>query len=392
MLWTELPMAHAADSTVDQGRSTICGPNAIQVAVDEVNDRVINAATNPITITLSPTSNVRGPIPGLSRCSTYTVYYGLVDTEILTSLKAFDLVILHPGHPGYNTITQTQVATLQAAGVIVLFYISIGEEPTGTLQISDGLGPVYSDTTASCAGVPDRHCENKGVASYYLDENPRDGQPDQNSDWGSRYVDAASTIWRNRVKWCGTTYTDCNFNGTDYAINVLGADGVFLDTVDTASPWHSYSYTLEAMANFISTISGWYPNDKYVVLNRGVFFADPQFQADVVRPSINGLVFENYYSEWDWIKQEGRISPWFIDNRDNWAPKLNAQAAMTDGYTVMALDYFTPTQQISITHQISETVERWGWLDYISTPPLDTIRWEVWAYCSRKTWLPLILR
>ncbi len=173
-------------------------------------------------------------------------------------------------------------------------------------------------------------------------------------------------------------------------INTLGCDGLFLDTVDTASPWHPYSYTLDAMADFICTISGWY-TDSYVVLNRGIFFAAPEYGADVVRPCINGIVFEGYYSEWDWEEDEGRLSPWFVDNRDNWAPKLNVQAIMTDGYTIFALDYFTPTQQISITHQISETVTRWGWLDYVSTPMLDTVRWEVWRHCGQ-VWLPLIMR
>lgn len=101
--------------------------------------------------------------------------------------------------------------------------------------------------------------------------------------------------------------------------------------------------------------------------------------ADVVRPHINGIVFENYMTEWDWQRNEGRISPWYADNRDNWAPRLKAQAALTDGYTVLALDYLTPTQHISITNQISETIGM-GWLNYIGPPLLDSIRWEVWRY------------
>jgi hypothetical protein len=44
-------------------------------------------------------------------------------------------------------------------------------------------------------------------------------------------------------------------------------------------------------------------------------------------------------TEWDWDKKEGRVSPWFLDNKDNWVPKLTRQAAMTDGYTLFALDY-----------------------------------------------------
>ncbi|MBI1877264.1 MAG: hypothetical protein HYR94_03360 [Chloroflexi bacterium] len=363
-----------------------CTNSLGQVTVDDANDRDATKVGIHVTSTaLLSTLEARGPIPGLGPCSTYAIYYGPLDAETLASLKAFDLVVLHPGFD----ITSAQVAELQAANVIVLGYVSIGEEPSGTPQVGDGLGPVYYDPVTSCAGAPNRHCGNKGVASYYLDEAitatrdaGHDSLPDVVSQWGGFYVDPASEIWSNTVRFCGTLYTECNFHGTDYVITTLGADGLFLDTVDTASPWYSYSYALGAMAKFIGPISSWYPHDKYIVLNRGIFFADPQYMADVVRPRINGIVFENYMTEWDWEKNEGRISPWFADNRDIWAPKLVTQAVMTDGYTLFALDYFTPTQQISITNQISETVQGLGWLDYIGNPTLNTVRWEVQAYCN----------
>jgi hypothetical protein len=290
-------------------------------------------------------SGARGPIPGLGPCN-YAVYYGPLDAETAEDLKAFDLVILHP----QSDITQTQVAELQADGVIVLGYVSIGEEellPGGTPVAGDGNGPVYYEPGGSCCGVNDRHCESQGVACYYMDEltnttdiTGHDGLPDVNADWGSYYVDATSPLWQERVKQCVLPTDECGFYGTDYVINTLGCDGLFLDTVDTASPWHHYSYTLDAMADLICTISGWY-TDSYIVLNRGVFYADPVYgKTDAIRPCINGIVFEGYYSEWDWTNSEGQISPYFADNRDNWAPKLNAQAAMTDGYTIFALNYF----------------------------------------------------
>ncbi|MCI0526961.1 MAG: hypothetical protein L0Y56_05835 [Nitrospira sp.] len=354
---------------------------------DSHRETAITMTIKAVTFTLSAASNPRGPIPGLETCDTYAVYYGPLDEAKLASLKAFDMVILHPDWG----LTRPQVAELQAAGVIVLVYISIGEEPEGIPQVGDGLGPVHFEDGTSCAGILNRRCGNTGIASYYLDENPQDGQPDVHSPWNSYYVDPASPLWRDRVKSCLAGIAGCNFFGADYLLNTLGADGLFLDTVDTASPWHAYSYTLGSMAGFICTIRDWYPN-RYIVMNRGIFYADPMYGADVVRPCINGIVWEAYYSEWDWGKNEGRINPWFPDNRDNWAPKLNAQAVMTDGYTVMALDYFMTTQQISITHQISETVERWGWLNYISTPTLDAIRWEAWMYCNNRIWLPLIVK
>jgi hypothetical protein len=289
---------------------------------------------------------------------------------------------LHPD----SGVTPSQIAELQAAYVTILAYVSIGEEPPGTAYVGDSLGPVYHAPGQSCAGVPDRHCQQQGVASYYLDEVinstgafGHDGLPDVNTGWNSYFVDAASMLWRNRVRSCVKGADACNFYGADYVINILGVDGLFLDTVDTASPWQHYAYTLEAMAGLICDISSWYPR-QYIVLNRGVFFAEPIYEADSVRPCINGIVFESYCSEWDWASGGGKISPWCEDNRSNWVPKLSAQAAMSDGYTLFALDYFAPTQQISITHHISEVVRGLGWLDYLSTPYLDSVRWDVWKY------------
>ena len=353
----------------------------------------LSPATDARAVSLSLASSARGPIPGLDTCD-YAVYYGSLDEDTLAQLKAFQLVILHPN----SGIIQTQVAELQDAGVIVLGYVSIGEEPPADAPITgDGDGPMYYTPEVSrCCEVDNRHCEGAGVACYYLDEiinttgiTGHDGLPDVHSPWNSYYVDPGASLWQTRVKQCVSPTNECGFYGTDYVMNTLECDGLFLDTVDTASPWHPYSYTLDAMADFICTISGWY-TDHYIVLNRGIFFADPGYKADVVRPCINGIVFEGYCSVWDWKKDEGKDSPWFEDNRDNWAPKLIKEASKPDGYTVFALDYFTPSQQISIAHQISETVGRWGWLEYISTPTLDTVRWEVWRYC--RVWLPLIMK
>ncbi len=366
---------------------------------DLPGDPVSPACHSPPTkVTEASLPQSRGPIPDLGPCDSYAVYYGPLDDTTVEKLKVFDLVILHPGDFGDQPITRTHIAALQAAGVIVLGYVSIGEEPPGTPQAGQGLGPVYAKADSLCDGVPNRYCQENGAASYYLDEITNttalpghDGLPDTNGEWGSHYVDPASSGWRDRVQRCGTVYLDCNFYGADYVLYTLGADGLFLDTVDMASPWGFYDYALDDMADFICQLSDEYP-DRYIVINRGVFYADPLYGADQVRPCINGLLFEAYYSEWDWEKQEGRVSPWFPDNRDNWAPKLNAQGVMTDGYSLFALDYFTSTQTLSITHQISETVTRWDWLAYISTPYLDTIRPEVRLPRQRQIWLPLILQ
>ncbi|MBR4419383.1 MAG: endo alpha-1,4 polygalactosaminidase, partial [Clostridia bacterium] len=86
---------------------------------------------------------------------------------------------------------------LNDAGTWTICYITIGEDDS--LNTADGLG-------------------EGGYASYYIYEN---GSPKMNTNWNSYFVDAGSPVWQEII--------------IERARNILamGADGLFLDTVDS---------------------------------------------------------------------------------------------------------------------------------------------------------------
>jgi hypothetical protein len=285
----------------------------------------------------------------------YICYYGIWDQDKLFRAKDFDFVILEP-----SNITAEQVSELQKGhdgikgtndDVVVIGYVSIGEDHLGN-RTGDGRGPCYFDY-----GTSQIIYTNNGYASWYLDDADRNGLPDENSNWGSYYVNAGDSLWRSFLK--------DNPSGTDNTLVVKGCDGLFLDTIDTASPWSPWPYRW--MVVQMSDLVGWlrqaYP-DKYLIANRGLFYFDSTLTTSYqhsIRPYIDGDMFESYYKEYD---------------RQGWAQKINKEANKPDGFKVIALDYLDPTQTSQINQQISE-VFSYNWSDYITRSSLDVIRYDV---------------
>ena len=315
-----------------------------------------------------------GPIPRFDSSSDYLCYYGSWDAQKVIKARAFDLVILDS-----HGITRDQVQAIRSGvdgilgtddDVIVVAYISIGEDHLGN-HIGNGKGPVYWDSQSKKMVFT-----NKGLASWYLDDANHDGKPDQNGTWGSYYVNAGDSLWQEFVRTMP--------EGADYIINVLGCDGLFLDTIDTASPWTVYSWTSRGMSAFIARLHQWYP-DKILVANRGLFYFNPNLDDYnyTIRPFINAVMFEGYYLDWDWNTHRGKISPYFNSNKYDWAPKINAEARKSDGFTVLCLDYLNPAQgdyQTLFNQQYHEAVEVQGWVDYISSIYLDEIRYDIFHH------------
>ncbi len=312
-----------------------------------------------------------GPIPGIDSTSDYLVYYATWDSDNLFRAKDFDLVILEP-----SAVTAQQVAELRAGhdgvlgtddDVIVIGYISIGEDEVGN-HVGDGRGPCYYDWDGDSIVYT-----NNGYASWYVDDADHNGLPDRNGTWGSYYVNAGDSAWWEFVE------------AEADAIFAKGMDGLFLDTIDTASPcsWGvPYCWTKEGMSNLIAHLRELYP-DKILIQNRGLFFFDPSmpdYYALNTRHYINGLMFESYYLEWDWGTNTAHVSPWFSQNRTYWAPRVNNEAHQPDGFTVFALDYINLNQANHdelLSQQIYYTIEEQGWVDYVSHPNLDVIRYDV---------------
>ena len=286
--------------------------------------------------------------------SDYLCYYGSWDNDKLFRAKDFDLAILEP-----SNISAAQIAEIKkghdglagtADDVIVIGYVSIGEDHQGG-RTGDGRGPCYWDWGTSSVVYT-----NAGYASWYLDDANHDKKPDMNGNWGSYYVNAGDSSWRAFLKGSPT--------GTDNILRAKNCDGLFLDTIDTASPWSPWPYRwmVVAMSDMVGWLHTTYP-DKYLVANRGLFYFDPDLAtayAHSIRPFIDGVMFESYYKEGE---------------RAVWAAKINAEATKPDGFAVIALDYYAASQTAAIDKQVAEVLGL-GWSDYISSTSLNEIRYE----------------
>ncbi len=308
-----------------------------------------------------------GPFPGINSSSDYLVYYGSWNNDMIFRAQDFDLVVLEPSNITSEQLNELKKGHDGVAGtdddVIVIAYVSIGEASDGNIQ-GNGRGPCYYDSNGDSIVY-----ENNGYASFYLDDADHNGEPDRNGTWGSYYVNAGDTTWWDFVD----AEVDAAFS--------KGADGLFLDTIDTASPWGNYEWTAHGMSNLIAHLRDRYP-DAYLFANRGLFYFDPAQTAHAwnIRPYINGVLFECYYTEWDWNNNRGVESPYFSNNRDYWAPIINNEAGQSDGFTVFALDYLNPSQSdyaTMLSNQIQYTIVDQGWVDYVSVVTLDGVYYGV---------------
>ncbi|MBI4237148.1 MAG: endo alpha-1,4 polygalactosaminidase [Deltaproteobacteria bacterium] len=273
-----------------------------------------------------------------------------------TSRRRYDLLIVHPD----TNLTPTHVATLQAAGITVLCYLTVGED----------------DTLHTAAASDGRSGPADGYASWYYDAD-QNGRPDQNPDWGSYYTNASDPAWRAALRSYRNS-GDQHWYGTDYLLNTLHCDGLFLDTIGTVRPaaWGGrYSAGLGAMLDLIAELRTQLGPNRLLVINRGLFYFDPYDAAanpnglqeitpamrDRLRGLINGLLYEEFMQE---------------EHRDQWAARLNAEAQQPDGFTVFALDYL-PRDAASTC----ATERALGWLPHLSTPALDTFTHVVREEC-----------
>lgn len=117
------------------------------------------------------------------------------------------------------------------------------------------------------------------------------------------------------------------------------------------------------MSNLVQWLYQTYQN-KYLVANSGLFLFDSTNSTAhpcTIRPDISADLFESYCIE---------------PNRSVWAAKLNHEAQEAEGFKIMALDYFNPSQTAIIGEQMRE-VSSYNWADYISSKYLDSIRYDV---------------
>lgn len=303
---------------------------------------------------ISPHSKAT-PLLTIDSTTDYLVYYGAWDAEKLFRAKDFRLVILEPSTTTPVLVTELKNGHDGVAGtsddVLVIGYLSVGEDNVAT-NTGNGAGPCYWSWDSAKIIY-----EKKGVASWYVDDDDLNGAPDRNNNWNSYYVNGGDTLWWQYLK---------NFpNGADHTLTVLGCDGLFLDTIDSASPFSTWPYrwTVVGMSHLVGWLRQQY-STKILIGNRGLFYFDPQYTtayANSIRPYVDGIMFESYYKD---------------GSRAQRAAKINAEATKSDGFKVLALDYFTSTDTVNSKNQMRE-VYSYNWSDYISSSSLNEIRYDV---------------
>ncbi len=319
------------------------------------------------------------PWVGAAGISSHLTHYGMWKSSDITTFQRYGLVALQPGHyEGSDGETQA-IARLRANGTKVLLYLSIGEDAStydqGKPAVGDGRGPVrWNAATASIL------YENKGIASYYLDEwNAKgydpdsvnkvpDGLPDRQGDWGSCFVNAGDSAWQALML-------------TEAArLIARGADGFFLDTPETANPWTGYGWTSEGMYHLIRKMREAHAG-KYLLLNRGLFFFDPDHELQYrwsPRKFLDGTLFESYVTGSNYPVDQGgnglwRENPYFASNKYIVAPRLNAEMNRPDSRgAVFHIDYMAnplraPLDLPDVFQRIrQEVVVEQGWVPQIN--------------------------
>lgn len=178
---------------------------------------------------------------------TFVCYYGAYDEK----MNDYDVAICESRNLGEEGIRR-----LNEAGVWTICYITVGEDDS--LNVADGLG-------------------EGGYASYYFYEN---GAPVMNGNWYSYFVDAGNPVWQKQIiRRAGE-------------ILAMGADGLFLDTLDTVDVAGHGGATIGGMVELVKLLRETYPNAK-IVANRGFTILE------YISKYIDGMMFESFNTTWN---------------------------------------------------------------------------------------------
>ncbi len=344
----------------------------------------------------------------------YLIHYGAWDAAALALAKTHDLVIFHPGGGAW---TRAAVAELQAAGVLVLGYVSVGEDDRtiglGAAALradprftGDRSGPRTDPRGPGADGQPLTNLPplgapspgGSGFASWYLDDVDRDGLPDSNAEFGGAFVNAGDPKWFDVLQ-------DMTLDGPDRKAGLreilttshgrgLGCDGVFMDTFDTAAPnrWSSgskFEWTAAGFSAFTKRLRETYP-DRLLLQNRGMFFfhpGHPHYRV-TTRPYIDFAFYESYRLN---STPDSSLNPHPVHypaNRHVYAPKVMAEAGRPDGFRVLSLGYAagSPDRMSELTlrgestlgfdsliEDIRVTQELAGFRHYLSNPAVNSV-------------------
>ncbi len=363
------------DSLADLGPRPITSG---RVRITPVRD---GAHGMPRIVTLPPINNRKTLIAQLDD---YFIHYGAIDATTLRLAESYRLVIIHPFNGNVSVATAQDIMdgvdpTDPRDDCLVLGYKTIGEDSRTigmtTAQmladprfVGDGTGPRVDPRGPDADGGPiegldplgDPAPGGTGFASYYLNDNAvdndpndiGDGIPDRNSIFGGCYVNAGDPAWFDVVDNMLFDGAD-GFPGFKELLRTdvgrgYGLDGLFLDTTETCAPNYftdgsspnqsEFEWTAVGFRDFYARLRTAYP-DAVILQNRAMFFFDsrkPQYAVNT-RAYIDILLVESYRLD---SHNQSLYSPYFFaDNKHNFLPAIMAEAAREDGFRVLSLGY-----------------------------------------------------
>ncbi len=230
-------------------------------------------------------------------------YFWSYQPGLLEEMKKFDMVITDT-----RIYSKEEIMQLKEKKTTVIGYVSIGE--SDQMEKGDGLGP-------------------GGYASWYFDSN-NDGLPDQNKECGSYYTNAGNSRWVQKI-----------IKEEIKKVLDSGADGFFLDTVDTSV---LYPQTEDAMTKLIKNIRDSYP-DKIIIQNWGFGIVDSTV------PYINAVMWESWYPDSD--------NQWII----NWQNRFK-ELKSKYGVDLIALGYYEKYSNLERYYEVSKKL---GFIPFISS-------------------------
>ncbi|MCD6521951.1 endo alpha-1,4 polygalactosaminidase [Candidatus Calescamantes bacterium] len=257
-------------------------------------------------------------VPAISHShniSNFAVYYG---KDSIARLSQYDLVILQ----SYN-FTPQEIKEIKKKGTKVLLYLSIGETPV--LEKGRGNGP-------------------GGYAGWYLDKNG-DDFPDKSLTWNTYYVNPGNKEWRKKI-----------LEEKIPALLQKGADGVFLDNLDTVD---IYPTIKQGFITLIREIRRKFPQI-FIVVNRGFTIVEE------IAPYIDGVLFECFTTHYDFLTKSYKI--WEGEDL-KWAEEVGRLLQKLKdkyGFIVFTLDYALKEDK-ALRDYILQRARKFGFIPYIST-------------------------
>ncbi len=250
-----------------------------------------------------------------------------------------------------------RITLLREAGAMVFAYQSIGEENLDGNHKDpypgDGHGPCGCDDPAKC-------CKS-GFASYYIDNGKGKPAIHGAENFVSAYVNAGSPVWRTRMALEAKEKMD------------LGCDGLFLDTLDTATT-KGFEWTQAGMIKLLKELHGITPN---IIVNRGIALLETPF-ADDYKQASWAIMYEDFFTDWKGDKgvllkkKEQKASV------DYWAPLLK-------GKNVLVVDFANckqlekndevVTKQMAAVTEVNKKAEP-KWPNYIADHDFKEVRYQ----------------